>query len=200
MLNSEKAMFAMNDLDDGHLESARIRLGYQTGGSTSQAVKKRIITFALAAALILGLSAAAYAIYRATMYTRVPEKGTTEYHLLYNTDPKKAPELLHVDFDRTKFALSFDVPAGGYFPVMRASDLPGAAENWNKTSFYGMLYIAQRHGLPWEMKQRSPDEVDVDPKQEPDELLKEAGMDAETADSWFTGYEYRNRDRDMGRK
>ena len=197
MLNSEKAVFAMNDIDDSYLESAREMLGYKVGTVVSHPIKKRIITFALAAALILGLSAAAYAIYRATMYTRVPEKGTTEYHVLYNTDPEKAPELLHVDFDRTKFALSFDVPADGYFPVMRASDLPGAAENWNKTSFYGMLYIAQRHGLPWEMQQRSPDEVDVDPKQEPDELLKEAGMDAETADSWFTGYEYRNRDRDI---
>ena len=54
MLNSEKAMFALNDMDDEHLESARIRLGYQTGGSTKDVVKKRIITFALAAALILG--------------------------------------------------------------------------------------------------------------------------------------------------
>lgn len=62
MLNSEKAMFAMNDMDDGHLESARIRLGYQTGGSVKHVVKKRIITFALAAVLILGLSAVAYAI------------------------------------------------------------------------------------------------------------------------------------------
>ena len=75
MLNSEKAMFAMNDIDDVHLESARIRLGYQTGGSTRPVVKKRMITFALAAALILGLSAVGYAIYRATMYTRVPEEG-----------------------------------------------------------------------------------------------------------------------------
>ena len=60
-----------------------------------------------------------------------------------------------------------------------------------------MLYVAQRFGLPWEMKQRRPDEAEIDPKQEPDELLKEAGMDAETAKVWFTGYEYRDRDRDI---
>ena len=197
MLNSEKAMFALNDMDDGHLESARIRLGYQTGGSTKDVVKKRIITFALAAALILGLSAVAYAIYRAAMYTRVPEEGTTEYHVLYNADPSVPPEMLHVNFDRTKIALSFDVPPDGYYPVMRASDLPGSAEKWEKTSFLGMLYVAQRFGLPWEMKQRRPDEAEIDPKQEPDELLKEAGMDAETAKVWFTGYEYRDRDRDI---
>ena len=79
MLNSEKAVFAMNDVDDNHLESARVMLGYETGKRVGNTFKKHIITFALAAALILGLSVAAYAIYRATMYTREPEEGTTEY-------------------------------------------------------------------------------------------------------------------------
>ena len=197
MLNSEKTILAMNDIDDNYLESAGEMLGYKAEDVTSQPNKKRLITFALAAVLILGLSAAAYAIYRAAMYMRIPEEGTTEYHVLYNADPSAPPEMLHVNFDRTKIALRFDVPADGYFPVMRANDLPGAEENWEKTSFYSMLYVAQRFGLPWEMKQRKPDEVNIDPKQEPDELLKEAGMDAETADNWFTGYEYRDRDRDI---
>ncbi len=62
MLNSEKAMFAMNDMYDGYLESARIRLRYQTGGSSKHVMKKRIITVALAAALIFGLGAVVYAI------------------------------------------------------------------------------------------------------------------------------------------
>ena len=65
-------------------------------------MKKRIITFALAATLILGLGAAAYAIYRAAMHTRIPEEGTTEYHVLYQADPEATPQLLHVDFDKTK--------------------------------------------------------------------------------------------------
>ncbi len=197
MLNSEKAMFAMNDMDDGHLESARIRLGYQTGGSTKDVVKKRIITFALAAALILGLSAVAYAIYRAAMYTREPEEGTTEYHVLYQEDPKAEPQLLHVNFGKTKLALSFDVPEGGYFPVMRASVLPGEEKNWQKTSFYGMLETAQYFGLPWEMKQLDPSQVDINPEQEPSELLATAGMDAETAKNWYTDYVYRDTDRDI---
>lgn len=62
MLNSEKAILAMNDVDDSHLESAREMLGYKVGTVVSHPIKKRIITFALAAALILGLSAVAYAI------------------------------------------------------------------------------------------------------------------------------------------
>ncbi len=197
MLKSEKTMFAMNDMDDGHLESARIRLGYQTGGSVKHVVKKRIITFALAAALILGLSAAAYAIYRAAMHTRVPEEGTTEYHVLYQADPEATPQLLHVNFDKTKLALSFDVPEGGYFPVMRASGLPGEEKNWQKTSFYGMLETAQYFGLPWEMKQVDPSQAEIDPELEPSELLAAAGMDAETAKTWYTGYAYRDTDRDI---
>ncbi len=197
MLNSEKAMFAMNDLDDGHLESARIRLGYKTEGSVKHAVKKRIITFALAAALILGISAVAYAVYRAAMYTRVPEEGTTEYHVLYQADPEATPQLLHVNFDKTKLALSFDVPEVSYFPVMRASGLPGEEKNWQKTSFYGMLETAQYFGLPWEMKQVDPSQAEINPEQEPSELLAAAGMDAETAKTWYTGYTYRNTDRDI---
>ena len=197
MLNSEKAVFAMNDVDDNHLESARVMLGYETGKRAGNTFKKRIITFALAAALILGLSVAAYAIYRATMYTREPEEGTTEYHVLYQSDPNDIPQLLHVNFDKTKLALSFDVPEGGYFPVMRASRLPGEEENWQNTSFYGMLETAQYFGLPWEMKQLDPSQVEINPEQEPSELLATAGMDAETAKNWYTDYVYRDTDRDF---
>lgn len=62
MLKSELLLFALNDMDDKDLESARIRLGYQTGGTVGHVMKKRIITFALAAALILGLGTVAYAL------------------------------------------------------------------------------------------------------------------------------------------
>ena len=61
MLNSEKAVFAMNDIDDSYLESAREMLGYKTGEKVRHAFKKRIITLALAAALILSLAVVAYA-------------------------------------------------------------------------------------------------------------------------------------------
>ena len=207
MLNSEKAIFAMNDVDDNHLESARELLGYRTEYAVRRPIKKRIITFALAAALILGLGAAAYAIYRAAMHTRIPAEGTTDYHVLYQADPEATPQLLHVDFDKTKLALSFDVPEGGYFPVMKVSGLPGESENWQKTSFYDMLVTAQVFGLPWEMKQVDQENMEIDtaqelpavqiPDREPQELLNSAGMDAETAKNWFTGYIYRNRDRDI---
>lgn len=62
MLKSEMLLFALNELDDSDLESARKRLGYQTGGAAGRMMKKRIITFALAAALILGLGTVAYAL------------------------------------------------------------------------------------------------------------------------------------------
>lgn len=197
MLNSEKAVFAMNDIDDSYLESAGEMLGYKTREKAGHGFKKRIITFALAAALILGLSVAAYAIYRATMYTREPEEGTTEYHVLYQADPKATPQLLHVNFDKTKLALSFDVPEDGYFPVMRASGLPGEEENWQNESLYLMLEKAQYFGLPWELKQVDPGQVDINPEQEPSELLSDAGMDAETAKTWYTTYIYRDKGRDL---
>lgn len=197
MLNSEKTILAMNDVEDHYLESAREMLGYQDRNGIRHPIKKRIITFVLAAALILGLSAVAYAIYRAAMYTRVPEEGTTEYHVLYQADPEATPQLLHVNFDKTKLALSFDVPEGGCFPVMRASGLPGEEKNWQHTSFYEMLETAQYFGLPWEMKPIDPNQVEIDPEQEPSELLAEAGMDAETAKTWYTGYCYRDTDRDI---
>lgn len=62
MLKSELLLFALNDMDDSDLESARKRLGYKIGGTAGRIAKKRIITFALAAALILGLGTAAYAL------------------------------------------------------------------------------------------------------------------------------------------
>ena len=61
MLNSERILFALNDTDEDYLESARIRLGYRTGETVRRPARKRIVAFALAAALILGLGAAAYA-------------------------------------------------------------------------------------------------------------------------------------------
>lgn len=61
MLNSEKAIFAMNDVDDNHLESACEMLGYNTENLVRHAFKKRVIPSALAAALILSLAIVAYA-------------------------------------------------------------------------------------------------------------------------------------------
>ena len=61
MLNSEKTMFALNDIRDDHLESARAMLGYDTGKDRWQIGKKRVITFALAATLILAFGITAYA-------------------------------------------------------------------------------------------------------------------------------------------
>ena len=55
MLNSEKTMFALNDVRDDHIESARSMLGYKTEKGRRHLGKKRIVTFALAAALILSL-------------------------------------------------------------------------------------------------------------------------------------------------
>ena len=195
MLDSMALLRAMNGIHGEDVVMAEKYLVADEGFCHVE--KRRVITFALAAVLVLALGATVFAVFRGIMTTRIPEEGTTEYHVLYNADPDSPPELLHVDFDRTKFALSFDVPADGYFPVMRANNLPGAAENWQKTGFYGMLYMAQRFGLPWEMEQRRPDEVEIDPNQEPVELLREAGMDAETAKTWYTGYEYRDRERDI---
>ena len=62
MLNSEKTMFALNDIKDEHLESARAMLGYQTGKGKRWIGKKRIIAFALAATLLMGLGVTAYAV------------------------------------------------------------------------------------------------------------------------------------------
>lgn len=96
MLNSEKALFAMNDMDDGHLESARLRLGYHTGGSTKHVVKKRIITFALTAALILGLGAVVYAIdlfgIRALFMKNSTPVGNSNGGYVSFTQPQDVPE------------------------------------------------------------------------------------------------------------
>lgn len=54
-----------------------------------------------------------------------------------------------------------------------------------------MLDKAQYFGLPWEMKLLSPDQVQINPEQVPEDRLREADMDAETAKSWYTNYLYR---------
>ena len=61
MLNSEKAILAMNDVDDNYLEYAREMLGYKAEVKIRSTIKRRILTIALAATLILSLGIAAYA-------------------------------------------------------------------------------------------------------------------------------------------
>ena len=63
MLSCEKALLALNDVPDAYIESARAMLGYLVGERTRTSVKRRVIAFALAAALILSLGIAAYAVY-----------------------------------------------------------------------------------------------------------------------------------------
>ena len=63
MLNSEKAILAMNDVDDSYLECARKMLGYKAEVKIRNTIKRRILTIALAATLILslGIRAGSYA-------------------------------------------------------------------------------------------------------------------------------------------
>ena len=101
MLNSEKAVFAMNDIDDSYLESAGEMLGYKTREKAGHGFKKRIITFALAAALILGLGTIAYAIglsiHRLRQeelreHLQIDENQVTDYvEYPVAEDPEKAP-------------------------------------------------------------------------------------------------------------
>ena len=62
MLNSEKAIFALNDVPDEYIESACTMLEYKIEGKRFLSVKRRVFAIALAAALILALGAVAYAI------------------------------------------------------------------------------------------------------------------------------------------
>ncbi len=57
MLNSEKALFALNDVNDSQLESARYRLGYRSGGKTSPVHRKKLGRILLIAAVISTLLA-----------------------------------------------------------------------------------------------------------------------------------------------
>lgn len=63
MLNSEKTMFALNDVCDDYIESARTMLVYKIKENKFAPAKRRVIAIALAAALILSLGIAAYAVY-----------------------------------------------------------------------------------------------------------------------------------------
>ena len=79
MLNCEKALLAMNDVPDAYIESARAMLGYRVGEQKRFSVRKRIIAFALAAALVLSLGIAAYAVYvhwSRGMERKLPATGT----------------------------------------------------------------------------------------------------------------------------
>lgn len=79
MLNCEKALLAMNDVPDAYIESARAMLGYRVGEQKRFSVRKRIIAFALTAALVLSLGIAAYAVYvhwSRGMERKLPATGT----------------------------------------------------------------------------------------------------------------------------
>ncbi len=62
MLIGENTLFALNDIADEYLESACEVLGYKQKTLRRGKWKKRLITFALAAALVLSMGMAAYAI------------------------------------------------------------------------------------------------------------------------------------------
>ena len=77
MLNSEKVIFAMNEVDDSYLECAREMLGYRAKEKIRNPIKRRILTIALAAALILSLGIAAYAanLFRLRELFATPTRG-----------------------------------------------------------------------------------------------------------------------------
>lgn len=142
MLKSEMLLFAMNDLDDSDLESARKRLGYQTGGATGRNVKKRIITFALAAALILALGATAYAIVSNYIKSRTvdDEAITGTWYGQY------------VAYPEAEYELSFEIHADQcYKAVFQANWLPetdSPATGWHEYlakggESEGVLYTVQ---------------------------------------------------------
>ena len=63
MLNSENALLALNDICDEYIESACTMLGYKIKDNSFSSLKRRVAAIALAAALILSLGIAAYAVY-----------------------------------------------------------------------------------------------------------------------------------------
>lgn len=92
MLNSEKAMFAINDIDDLHLESARRMLGYRTG---KEVKKKKIIRIILLAAVIGSLlTVGAYAAgFLGSKAIVIPETQTESGEALVSiTQPQAVPE------------------------------------------------------------------------------------------------------------
>ena len=104
MLNSENTLFALNDIKDEHLESARALLGYKVEEAPRHIARKRIITFALAAALILGLGTAAYAaglfgiralFIKDSALADIPDSG-----LLSLTQPQEVPEEMDAEIRR----------------------------------------------------------------------------------------------------
>lgn len=62
MLMGETIMLALNDCSDEYIIRAGRRLGYLDKASTGRSRARRAFTLALAAALVLGLGAAAYAV------------------------------------------------------------------------------------------------------------------------------------------
>lgn len=71
MLISEKTMFALNDISDSYIESASELLGYKYESPQRGIGRKRIITFALAAALVISMGTAVYAIGEIMEYIRI---------------------------------------------------------------------------------------------------------------------------------
>ncbi len=104
MLNSENTLFAINDIKDEHLESARALLGYKVEEAPRHIARKRIITFALAAALILGLGTAAYAAglfgIRALFIKDSASADIPDSGLLSLTQPQEVPEEMDAEIRR----------------------------------------------------------------------------------------------------
>lgn len=112
MLTSELVMLAMNDSENEYIIAAGERMGYITPDAHARTGAKRIITLALAAALVLGLGAAAYAVgvhagfFRAVFGTGVSGQAAYATEL---TDPdgnhlktEKYPAIERTDMDEER--------------------------------------------------------------------------------------------------
>ncbi len=102
-MNREKLFDALADIDENFIEEAMRYSPEAASGSSERIVhlkKKRFISFALAAALILALGVAAYAVF-STYSTRVPEPEET-FRINWEENPSG-----YIEWTDAKLAVTF---------------------------------------------------------------------------------------------
>ena len=133
-MNREKAFQALSGLDDSYIEEA-IRYAPEEAGSSPGRIthmKKRIVTLALAAALVLALGVTAYAAF-SSMTSRIPDPEET-FRITWKDSGDHA-----VEWSDAKLVVSFPDTAESREIEFRPGWLPEEMSSLDRESWRGRL-------------------------------------------------------------
>ena len=181
-MKSETFMDALTDIDERYVLEAAEALDTPRRVRPRRRLGKSLL---IAAVLVLLLTPAAFAVYGRYLSARVPASAV---HVTFFDDEA---QLREADFPDVAMVVNADVSKSvGCLAGLRFGWLPeGAVDPAEK-------YLGESHSLlgyldflAWHLSYESGETITTE------QLLEEAGLSAEEADAWYTGYHWETDDK-----